>query len=272
MFRVTFRGVRGSVAVPGPSTLGVGGNTSCVEVRCGDNLVVLDGGTGLRSLGASLGADVPVYAHLFFSHVHWDHVQGFPFFEPAFNSESELHLYGPATLRETLARQMAPPNFPLALEDLPCQLLFHELSDFSETTLDSDVTVRAVSGDHPGGVLMFGVQSGSESVVYATDVEHGGAGDERLTELARGAQLLIYDSMYLPEEYSGEKGQSRRGWGHSTYAAACALAKRSGVKRLALFHHDPQREDHQVEEIESRSKSLFTESFAAREGQEVNLD
>src|SRR5512142_2742444 len=158
--RITFWGVRGSIPSPGPDTVGVGGNTSCVEVRAGKLLIVFDGGTGLRLLGKQLVKEMPFTAHLFFSHVHWDHIQGFPFFDPAFVKGNEIHLYGgnnvSRTLEETLAGQMDHPNFPVHLTDMGAKMTFNDVSEEHPKELDAGdgtkAIVRAAHGNHPQGV------------------------------------------------------------------------------------------------------------------------
>jgi phosphoribosyl 1,2-cyclic phosphodiesterase len=272
MIRTRFWGVRGSVPSPGPETAGIGGNTSCVEVRCGDELLVFDGGTGLRLLGKSLLPQMPLTVHLFFSHVHWDHIQGFPFFAPAFAPGNAIHMYGSAnyfgTVETAMAGQMEFPNFPVKLNELGSRLVFHDLREGQTVDVADGVRVHTAAGNHPGGVLAYRVEHGGKSVVYATDTEHLPTGiDERLARLASGADLFIYDSMYTPEEYEGKAdGRPRIGWGHSTYVAGTELARAAGVKQLVLFHHDPDQSDEAVRDKERRSRALFPESVAAYEG------
>src|SRR5687767_5066730 len=233
--RITFWGVRGSIPSPGPDTVGVGGNTSCVEVRAGKAVLVFDGGTGLRLLGKSMLKEMPFTAHLFFSHVHWDHIQGFPFFDPAFVPGNVIHLYGgnnvSRTLEETLAGQMDHPNFPVHLTDMGAKMVFHDVNESAAVELDTGegdkVTVRAAHGNHPNGVWAYRVDHRGKSVVYATDTEHYAVVDPLLAKLAHGADVLVYDAQYTPEEYAGTAGRGgpKVGWGHSTFEEAVKLAK-----------------------------------------------
>jgi len=278
--RITFWGVRGSIPCPGPDTVGVGGNTSCVEVRAGKAFLVFDGGTGLRLLGKRMLKEMPFTAHLFFSHVHWDHIQGFPFFDPAFVPGNVIHLYGgnnvSRTLEETLAGQMDHPSFPVHLTEMGAQMVFHGVDGRSPVEVDAGdgtkAIIRAAPGNHPNGVWAYRVEHGGHSVVYATDTEHYAVVDAKLLKLAQGADVLIYDSQYTPEEYAGQTGGGPKlGWGHSTFEEAVKLAKAANVKKLVLYHHDPMQSDAAVAEKEKRAKALFSNVEAAREGLVIEL-
>jgi phosphoribosyl 1,2-cyclic phosphodiesterase len=277
MFRIKFWGVRGSIPVPGPETVEIGGNTSCVEVRCGEHLLIFDGGTGLRVLGRDLLSQMPITAHLFFSHVHWDHIQGFPFFTPAFVPGNHIHLYGGAavtgTVATALAGQMEMPNFPVTLGEMPADLCFHDLCERDVVELVGGVRVTSAAGNHPNGVFAYRVDYEGKSVVYATDTEHYSIPDPKLVKLARDVDVLIYDSMYTPEEYAGEvDGTPRTGWGHSTYEAGVDLVKAAGAKRYVLFHHDPMQDDAAVRDKEKRAQALFPNSICAYEGLTIDLE
>jgi phosphoribosyl 1,2-cyclic phosphodiesterase len=273
--QITFWGVRGSIPTPGPSTVQIGGNTSCVEVRAGKAIVVFDGGTGLRLLGKKLLKEMPLEAHLFFSHVHWDHIQGFPFFEPAFVAGNVFHLYGgnnvSRTLEETLAGQMDHPNFPVHLTVMGAKMNFRDLAEGEQVTIDDGMggvaKVTPASGNHPQGVYAFRLEHAGKVVVYATDTEHyEGRIDDKLVKLGRGADVFIYDSQYTPEEYG-----SKKGWGHSTYEEGVKLAKEAGVRKLVLFHHDPMQNDAAVREKEKRAAALFQNVTAAHEGMVIDV-
>jgi phosphoribosyl 1,2-cyclic phosphodiesterase len=274
--RITFWGVRGSIPTPGPDTVGVGGNTSCVEVRAGNALLVFDGGTGLRLLGKQLIQRMPFTAHLFFSHVHWDHIQGFPFFDPAFVPGNTIHLYGgnnvSRTLEETLAGQMDHPNFPVHLTDMGAKMVFHDINESKVVEVDG-ARITAAPGNHPNGVWAYRVEHDGQTVVYATDTEHGPEIDTKLKKLSEGADVLIYDSQYTPEEYAGKAGRGgpKVGWGHSTFDEAAKLAKAAGVSKLVLYHHDPMQTDAEVAEKERRARELYSNSEAAREGLVIDL-
>jgi phosphoribosyl 1,2-cyclic phosphodiesterase len=274
---ITFWGVRGSIPTPGPSTVHFGGNTSCVELRAGKAILIFDGGTGLRLLGKKLLAEMPLTAHMFFSHVHWDHIQGFPFFEPAFVAGNEFHLYGgnnvSRTLEETLAGQMDHPNFPVHLTVMGAKMNFRDLRE-AETVEVADgeggvARVTNASGNHPQGVYAFRVEHRGKVFVYATDTEHyEGRIDDKLLRLAHNADLFVYDSQYTPEEYAGTGGigGSKKGWGHSTFVEGVRLAETAGARKLVLFHHDPTQSDAAVRDKERRAKALFPDVIAAHEG------
>jgi phosphoribosyl 1,2-cyclic phosphodiesterase len=278
--RVTFWGVRGSIPTPGPDTVEIGGNTSCVEVRAGHSILIFDGGTGLRQLGKTLVKQMPFTAHLFFSHVHWDHIQGFPFFDPAFVAGNTIHLYGgnnvSRTLEETLAGQMDHPSFPVHLSQMGATMTFHDLYEGQVLEIvegGERVKVSTGAGNHPNGVWAYRTEHGGKSVVYATDTEHYAVVDPKLLKLATGADVLIYDAQYTPEEYSGTAGTGgpKTGWGHSTFVEAAKLAKAAGVKQLVLFHHDPMQSDAAVREKERRAREIFPDTVAAHEGLTIDL-
>jgi phosphoribosyl 1,2-cyclic phosphodiesterase len=274
--KITFWGVRGSIPTPGPDTVETGGNTSCIEVRCGERLLVFDGGTGLRLLGQRLLKELPVEAYLFFSHVHWDHIQGFPFFAPAFIPGNKIHLFGghnvSRTLEETLAGQMDYPSFPVHLSEMGSKMSFRDLFEGEVFELAPDIKVSNARGNHPNGVYAYRVDYQGKSVVYATDTEHYSIVDPKLKRLCKDADVLIYDAMYTPEEYAGEVGGGpKTGWGHSTFVEGAALAKAAGVKQLVLHHHDPGQNDAAVREKERRCREIFPNSIAAREGVSIDL-
>jgi len=252
----------------------VGGNTSCVEVVAGDTRIALDAGTGLRRMGGAMLAEgKPTSLTILLSHVHWDHIQGLPFFGPIYSPATKLTIAGgaPATpLRESLRRQMSAPNFPVDWNDLPAKIDTLEARDGSRLDV-GDAQVRVARANHPDAVLAYRIEHGGRSVVYATDTEHYACVDPRLVSLARDADVLVYDAQYLPEEYAGQVGPSRVGWGHSTYEAGAALAKAAGVRQLVLFHHDPTRTDDGVARIEERAREKFDEVVAAREGLTIEL-
>lgn len=274
--RITFWGVRGSIPTPGPETVEVGGNTSCVEVRAGKALLIFDGGTGLRILGKRLSREMPATAHLFFSHVHWDHIQGFPFFDPAFVPGNTIHLYGgtkvSGTLEQTLAGQMENPNFPIHLTDMGARMIFHDIDEATAVHVE-DASVTAAPGNHPNGAWAYRVEHEGKSCVYATDTEHYAEVDRNLVALSKGADVLIYDAQYTPEEYDGTAGRGgpKIGWGHSTFQEGVKLAKAAGVKKLVLYHHDPMQTDADVAEKERRAQALFPNCEAAREGLAIEI-
>jgi phosphoribosyl 1,2-cyclic phosphodiesterase len=273
-FTVRFWGVRGSLATAGPEFVTVGGNTSCVEVRAGDEIIILDAGTGLFRLGQNLGPSVR--ATFLLSHLHWDHIQGFPFFQPAYQPGNVFVLYGPSedgsALAAAFARQMDPPHFPVGLDALAAELEFRAIQPGQEIQI-GPARVRAAALNHPQGCLGYRISVGDASVVYATDTERQepGAADGALLDLVWRADLLIYDAQYTDDEYAGRGGPPRKGWGHSTVSDACRIAHAGGVAQLALFHHDPTHTDGLVEEIVRDARTLFPNALAASEGLLVNL-
>jgi phosphoribosyl 1,2-cyclic phosphodiesterase len=245
-------------------------------VIAGSTRIALDAGTGLRRLGGTLmsGAGKPTELTVLLSHVHWDHIQGLPFFAPIYVPGTKLVLGGGATttpLRDSFRRQMSAPNFPVDWNDLPSSIDYLELRD-GERLQIGDASVRVARANHPDAVFAYRIEHGGRSVVYATDTEHYACVDPRLLSLARDADVLVYDAQYLPEEYDGKAGPSRVGWGHSTYEAGAALARAAGVSKLVLFHHDPSRTDEGVVAVEKRARETFDDVVAAREGDTIDLD
>ncbi len=271
-FEVRFWGVRGSIATGGPSFARVGGNTSCVELRIGDETIILDAGTGLLPLGQGWGARTR--ATFFFSHFHWDHLQGFPFFAPAYLPGNTFTLYASCAvdLRASLDRQMQPPNFPVTLAAMSAQLECRSIRPSEEIQIGV-ARIRAAALNHPQGCLGFRISVGESSVVYATDTEPAppGALEPALLDLAHDATLLIHDAQYTDDEYAGYGGPAREGWGHSTVTEACRVAHAAGVAQLALFHHDPAHDDVFIQRLEDMARRHFRTAFAAREGMCVDL-
>jgi phosphoribosyl 1,2-cyclic phosphodiesterase len=279
-----FWGVRGSIPTPAPDTIQFGGNTSCVSVDFGDSLVVFDAGTGLRLLGnAILDAKRRPRIHLFLSHVHWDHIQGFPFFAPAYKPDFQLDVYGHGaadhTLGRILAGQMEGPNFPVALDQLDAAISYRDIQPGKTVELSSAAgpfaRMRCTRGNHPNGVLVYRLDSvaSGKSLVYATDTEHRpDRMDADILDLARGADLFVYDGMYTPEEYGSHKG-----WGHSTWEKGFELAHAAGVKTYVVFHHDPSHNDAFLvaleEKVQRHCRGLVPgiQVLFAREGMEIGL-
>jgi phosphoribosyl 1,2-cyclic phosphodiesterase len=274
---IRFWGVRGSVASSGPGLARVGGNTSCVEAISGAHRLIFDAGTGIRPLGEGLLREGrPVRAHLLFSHLHWDHVQGFPFFAPAYLASSELTLHGPGTdgaseLEAALERQMQPPGFPVTLAAMRAQLRFSSALDRHGWT-EGPFRITPFALPHPNGSMGYRVEADGGVFVYATDVELRAS--ELAPEIAhgmRGADVLCLDAQYTPDEYAGHAGPCKKGWGHSTMTDAARIAQAVGARRLLLFHHDPAHNDDAVEQMAEEAKRIFPGAEAAREGMRISV-
>jgi len=261
-----FWGVRGSVPTMGKDRQRFGGNTPCVEVNAGgDEVVILDAGTGIRALGRdiALRAKQPRAIHIFFTHFHWDHIQGLPYFAPLFAADARIifhSAHAPHHLQQVLSRLMLPPYFPLAFEQLEGSIEFRPISSQAEDV--AGVAIRCFPLHHPQGAVGYHIAHAGRSVVYATDHEHGDAAiDGGLRKVATDADILIYDSQYTEAEY-----QARKGWGHSTWLEATKVARDAGIKQLVLFHHDPDHDDAAVAVMEADAQREFKNTDAAFEG------
>ncbi|GAB5533932.1 MAG: MBL fold metallo-hydrolase [Rubricoccaceae bacterium] len=270
---VRFWGVRGSTPTPEARCMSVGGNTSCVEIRTaeGDSLI-LDAGTGIRSLGYALAAEAagaPISVDVLFSHFHWDHLQGLPFFAPLYGGGNEIRFIAAvddARLDRLLQGQMCSPYFPVPFSELAASVETHRAA-VGETFEVGGCTVRAFPVSHPQGAHGFRIEHEGVSVVYATDYEHGDpVADEGLREVARGADVLISDAQFTPDEY-----EIRKGWGHTTWEHATQLAADAGVGQLILFHHDPAHDDDALERIRDQARERFAATELAIEGMEIRL-
>lgn len=274
-FTIQFWGVRGSIATPGKETVRYGGNTSCVEMRIGGKLLIFDGGTGLRVLGKNLLPQMPIAAHMFFTHSHWDHIQGFPFFIPAFVPGNSFHIYGAvapngATIKQRLSDQMLHPNFPIPLQGMRSEMKFHSLRPGDIVKVD-DIEIETAHLNHPSTAMGYRVTWQGRTAAYCTDTEHfPDRLDENVLHLARGADYLIYDATYTDEEYHHPK-TPKVGWGHSTWQEGVKVAKAAGVKSLAIFHHDPAHDDDFLDEVEAQVQQTFPNSCLAREGMVLKL-
>ena len=277
-FRLRFWGTRGSIATPGPSTVRYGGNTACVELRGPDGeLVVFDAGTGLRELGQHLlrdGNEHPLKVHLFISHLHWDHIQGLPFFRPAFDPRNKLTIYGPAQKKQPLRRLlrigMDDPFFPVDLDAMPAGVKVKELGK-SSFELGS-LRVKSARLFHPSPCLGYRVEARGHAIAYVTDTEdaHRDGEPNPVLALARGADILIHDAQYVDAD-------RKPGWGHTTMESAVDVALRAGVRELVLYHHDPERSDDALDDIERRAAKVVRSRGGklrvrvAREGMQLEV-
>jgi phosphoribosyl 1,2-cyclic phosphodiesterase len=274
-FQIKFWGVRGSIPCPGSETVRYGGNTSCVEMQVGRERLIFDGGTGLRLLGQSLMAESPVKAHLFFSHSHWDHIQGFPFFIPAFIRGNTFKIYAVpspngVTMKQRLHDQMSHPNFPVPLQIMRADLEFYNL-EMGETLNYGDVSVETRPLNHPGEAVGYRVNWQGLSAAYITDTEHfPDRLDDNVLALAWQADVMIIDATYTDEEYNDPK-YSKVGWGHSTWQQAVKIAQAAQVKQLVLFHHDPAHNDDFLDRIGEQARKILPQTILAREGLLIEL-
>jgi CheY-like chemotaxis protein/phosphoribosyl 1,2-cyclic phosphodiesterase len=294
--KVRFWGTRGSIATPGPGTIHFGGNTSCVELTTANgDLLILDCGTGARGLAADLIAqgENAINANILLGHTHWDHIQGFPFFSPAFVKGNSVAIYGPegsrVPLHDVLAGQMEFTYFPIDLNELPATITYHDLAEGIHTIGGARVATQFLN--HPAMTVGYRVEADGVAMVYLVDHEpfsdelwRAGAepgriesilheGDRRHAKFMADADLVIHDAQYTPEEYL-----SKKTWGHSSYEYVVQVAAAAGVRRVALTHHDPGHDDQFVADIERKARSLALqcgtglEVFCAYEGCELDLE
>jgi phosphoribosyl 1,2-cyclic phosphodiesterase len=286
-YTVTFWGTRGSIPTPGANTARYGGNTSCVALQGpGEQLVILDAGTGIRGLGATL-VEQPngaVKAEILLSHTHWDHIQGLPYFKPFFAAGNSVRIWGskqgPTSLDAILHLQMDPAVFPVPLTAVAATLSVQEVQAGGEFTV-GPFRVRAMQLRHPGTTLAYRLvpTMGGRSMAYVTDNELGPGGSydippswrQDLIRFLSGVDLLIHDAMYTPAEL-----ETHRGWGHSSYEEAVELAAEAGVKRLVMFHHEPEHDDGALDAVLSAARRAAArrgslEVVAAQEGMQLSL-
>jgi phosphoribosyl 1,2-cyclic phosphodiesterase len=297
--KVKFWGVRGSIATPGKLTTRYGGNTACTEVHLDDgNLIILDAGTGIRNLGNRLAeSNRKVRAYILITHPHWDHIQGFPFFRPAFVEGNEITIVGPeargVTLAKLIAEQMNKVYFPVRLSELQARINFIPLKEDSIKVFDA--TLDSFFVNHPGFTLGYRISFNNKTLVYISDNEpysretaqffangepdvlklfenYKGDPNNRTVDFIRGADVLIHDSTYTPEQYSDHIG-----WGHSHYLYTLRVAAEAGVRKLCLFHYDPFMDDDMMDDVvkkcrkEMKKMKYTFELCAAREGEEFQF-
>ena len=277
-FHVTFWGVRGSIPCPGPDTFRYGGNTSCLEVRCGERRFILDGGTGLRPLGVAMAEQGGLIdADIFFTHTHFDHICGLPFFGPAYVKGNKFrlwagHLLPEKTLHYVLAEMMMAPLFPIPITVFDAELSFRDFRAGETFTPADGVTVRTAPLNHPNRATGYRIEYGGKSICYITDTEHEpGKPDQNVLGLIGGADLFIYDATYTDAEYPDHKG-----WGHSTWEEGAKLADLAGVKRFVIFHHDPSHDDARMDELLEQARKRgaergLDEVLAAHEGMTLSF-
>jgi phosphoribosyl 1,2-cyclic phosphodiesterase len=272
--RIKFWGVRGSTPTPQPENLRYGGNTSCVEVRLANALYIFDCGTGFRLLGRQLlheSTGKAIFAHIFVSHFHWDHIQGIPFFTPMYDHPENRFIFHSSSrtrsLKRVMEEQMSAPYFPVDMSEMKAERDFYDIEE-GRTAIGDELTLECMWLNHPQGCLGFRLETKHGTMVYATDNEPGDPHfDKNVRKLAAGADILIYDAQYLPEEYAARK----RGWGHSHWREAVDIVLESGAKELILFHHDPDHDDACIDKVVQAARSYYPRVRAAAEGMEINL-
>jgi len=285
MAYIKFWGVRGSIPTPGPSTVRYGGNTPCVELRISDDkFFILDAGSGIRELGNELlKLGKPVKSHIFLSHMHWDHIQGIPFFVPAYIPGNDFTFYGAQdtdlSIDEILKEQMNPVNFPIQMQQMGSSYKFKGLYE-GLYTIDG-INMETFYLNHPGYALGYKFQIDGKSVVYISDNEpYPEVTDDdgeiiedqnqKLVNFVKDVDYLIHDAQYTPEEYN-----TKIKWGHSSYDFTTKIALQGKVKNLVIFHHDPMHDDDFVDSIVDKSKEIAGDALTvigAYEGLKIDID
>lgn len=271
-FSIAFWGVRGSIACPGDEYQRYGGNTSCIEVRCGGRLLILDAGTGLRPLGVKLKAEAPLDANILLTHTHLDHIAGVPFFGPFFDKRNRFrlwagHLTPERNLHDVLCQYMAAPLFPVPPQIFAANLEFRDFKAGEDLDIEAGVTVRTAPLNHPNRATGYRIEYGGKAFCYVTDTEHKPDEPNRtVLDLIAGADLVVYDSTYTDEEYPNYVG-----WGHSTWQEGLRLVRQAGAERLAIFHHDPTHDDAFMDRIAEAAEKEAPGTLVAREGMVLTL-
>ena len=273
--QIRFWGVRGTIPTPGPETIRVGGNTSCVELRTSDQqLIIIDAGSGIRRLGKELVKNNSdrIIGSILISHTHWDHIQGFPFFAPIFGRNNRFVLVGKRRvgkqLEETMAGQFIEPYLPFAYKSLPADLIVKEVQDGETIIIGDDTRVTVADLNHPGGCLGFRIENNGTVFVYCSDVTHYDDGfDPNLLSLAEGADLLVHDSHFATIEERKKFNE----YGHSAWQEAVQAAIEARVKCLALFHYSPDLTDDELDDNLVQARTVFPQTILAREGLTISL-
>ncbi|RFC63974.1 MULTISPECIES: MBL fold metallo-hydrolase [Mesorhizobium] len=271
-FRVKFWGVRGSIPVSGAEFMKVGGNTACIEMRCGSHTLIFDAGSGIRGLGEALHREGIAKLDLFFTHCHYDHIIGFPFFPPLYDRQTKLtiwsgHLAGRMTTQEMIETFVSPPWFPGKIGICRAKFQWEDFVSGDVLMPQDGVVIRTASLNHPGGCIGYRVEWNGKVAAYVSDTEHVSEElDEAVLGLMKNADLAIYDCTYTEAEMP-----HRVGFGHSTWERGVRLCEAAGAKRLAIFHHDPARTDAELAKHERAAQEAFEGAFVARDGLTLNL-
>lgn len=273
---LTFWGVRGSIPTPGLHTVIFGGNTSCVSIEYGDHVVIFDAGSGLRCLGLNLSAShepQTIKGSLFLTHTHWDHIQGLPFFTPAFAPANQFAIYGEArqtyNLVELMQGQIQHPFFPVEMQDLfRAHVNFQEIGVGATVQVTPQMWVTCFRLNHPNAAIGYVLQVEEVRIAYVTDHEHTLEQlSPQVLQAVAGVDILIHDAQYSRDEMR----QGKLGWGHSAWEDVVQHAIEAQVKHLYLFHHDPQATDEQLNERQFLAQQRFPPTFVAREGLKIPL-
>ncbi|CAH0342243.1 MBL fold metallo-hydrolase [Rhizobium sp. CECT 9324] len=272
VFSIKFWGSRGSIPVSGPQFQRYGGNTPCIEVRCGEHRLLFDAGSGIREVGMEMLEQGLKQSHLFFSHCHYDHIIGLPFFKPIYNPAASVniwsgHLAGQMTTREMVSRFISPPWTPIDTNICKANLIFHDFHAGDVLTPIEGITIRTFLLDHPGGAIGYRIEWEGKSLALVYDIEHQpGILDPTALELMRQADIAVYDAAYTEDEMLKYKG-----FGHSTWEQGVKLAKQASTRKLVLFHHSPSRTDDELDRLEQMAQDRFAETVAARDGMVLEL-
>ena len=270
---IKFWGVRGSHPTPDTNKMGFGGDTSCVEIRSRDNLFILDMGTGIRNLGTQMLGDdsTPKNVHIFLSHYHWDHIVGFLHFKPLFDSSYKFNIYGSnkhTKIDEITKKLLNSSVWPVSLDMLKAKLNFIDLNlDKNSIELDKNSSVHYTNHPHPNGATSYKVIVDDFSVVYTTDCEHPKNNlNKNVVQIAQNADVLIHDSHFTEDDL-----KEYIGWGHSSWKMASQVARQSEVKKLFLFHFNPEYSDNTVESMEKNARSIFSNTTAAKQNLKIDF-
>jgi len=270
---IKFWGTRGSTPVAGPEYIFFGGNTPCLEISHPDSMIIIDAGTGIRTLGAEVAQRRFKEIHLIISHPHWDHILGFPFFPPAYSHEYNIHIYGPKGfgkhLEDLFKGMLDRDYFPVKLSEMQAKVIFHEISDDAVLTIGS-VKIEAGYASHPGATLCFKIEVSGKKIGYVTDNEvlvgyHGHPrdiaadsplleADRHLINFFKDVDLLVHEAQYSPQEY-----RQKVGWGHSSLSNAVVFVKQTGAKHWIITHHDPSSTDNDLHMKEQLAHQILTE-------------